>query len=97
MGEEKLYSKIAIKRDYGDNWKELRQEVLVRDKNTCRKCGKNPSKQIHHIIPLRDGGENKKENLITLCKKCHNIADNLYFKYGLRGQDKIWLKENESR
>ena len=81
-------------RDYGKNWKELRDLVLKRDKNVCRKCGK-PAKEIHHIIPLRKGGENKIENLITLCKRCHNIADNLYFKYGLRSQDKIWLKENK--
>ena len=85
---------MATKRDYGDNWKELRKNVLERDNNTCRKCGKSPSKQVHHIIPLREGGKNEVKNLITLCKRCHNIADNLYFKYGLRSQDRIWLKEN---
>ena len=86
---------MADKKDYGDNWLELAEEVRKRDNRTCRKCGKNPSKQVHHIIPLKQGGENKKENLITLCKRCHNIADNLFFKYGLRSQDKIWLKQNE--
>ena len=85
-----------MKRDYGDNWFELAEEVRKRDNRTCKKCGKNPAKQVHHIIPLRNGGENKVENLITLCKRCHNIADNLYFKYGLRSQDKLWLKENHS-
>jgi hypothetical protein len=27
----------------------------------------------HHIKPIKDGGNNKLENLITLCGKCHKI------------------------
>lgn len=75
-------------------WKSIREQCIQRDGGKCRKCGR-VAKQVHHIIPYNKGGEDKLKNLVTLCKRCHNIADNLYFKYGLRSQDKIWLKENK--
>ena len=43
----------------------------------CRRCGFFPpweTKQwmeIHHIIPLIDGGDNSESNLIVLCHQCH--------------------------
>lgn len=50
-----------------------RQEVLTRDKGTCRSCSKSGN-IVHHI----DGnGRNSKspnnslDNLITLCRACH--------------------------
>ena len=41
----------------------------------CEKCGKRKSKSsldVHHIIPLGDGGINEFDNLIALCKRCHD-------------------------
>ena len=29
----------------------------------------------HHIIPRHKGGSNDERNLITLCKHCHDIAE----------------------
>lgn len=42
----------------------------------CRKCMRfhpwgNSIMQIHHVIPLVDGGDNGDNNLITLCVDCH--------------------------
>lgn len=42
----------------------------------CRKCMRfhpwgNSIMQIHHILPLVDGGDNEEGNLITLCVDCH--------------------------
>lgn len=61
-------------------WRELRWEVLVRDRFTCqyKGCGKlevDSSKLIaHHKIPHK--GNSKlffdKENLQTVCKDCHD-------------------------
>ena len=28
--------------------------------------------EVHHIIPLRDGGTNDINNLMALCKSCHS-------------------------
>lgn len=41
----------------------------------CEKCGKRKSKSsldVHHIIPLGDGGTNEFDNLIALFKRCHD-------------------------
>jgi len=29
----------------------------------------------HHIIPLSDGGSDKKKNIIVLCLRCHNAVE----------------------
>jgi 5-methylcytosine-specific restriction endonuclease McrA len=31
--------------------------------------------QAHHLKPLNDGGKNEMRNLISLCNRCHNIAE----------------------
>lgn len=37
----------------------------------CAKCGSKESLQIHHILPLSEGGQNNIDNLILLCHSCH--------------------------
>lgn len=39
----------------------------------CQYCG-NKTTQIHHLIPVADGGDNRESNLIPLCDKCHSLA-----------------------
>ena len=49
--------------------------VLDRDKYTCQHCKgkkKNNRLEVHHIIFRRNGGSDEQENLITLCKTCHD-------------------------
>lgn len=53
----------------------LKQYVLKRDRYTCQLCEKtkqNVELQVHHIIFRSNGGTNTKNNLITLCKPCHD-------------------------
>ncbi|MBU4348395.1 HNH endonuclease [Patescibacteria group bacterium] len=60
--------------------KHLKNKVLARDKYTCQKCkteDKTRSKfEVHHVNPKYKGGEDKEENLITLCYICHRYAPN---------------------
>jgi 5-methylcytosine-specific restriction endonuclease McrA len=60
---------------------ELRKDVFGRDKYTCQHCCAKGVPgirfgqiQVHHIIFLVNGGENTMENLITLCRACHNAV-----------------------
>ena len=49
--------------------------VRFRDKNTCQQCkGKSGDKRIevHHIQPRGQGGSNRPDNLVCLCKTCHD-------------------------
>lgn len=47
-----------------------RQAVLARDNYTCCKCGVKEKLVVDHINPLGLGGDNDKNNLQTLCRKC---------------------------
>ena len=51
-------------------WKDLRQQVLDRDRSICRKCG-NPGYDAHHLTYKNWGNENL-EDLITVCRPCHD-------------------------
>lgn len=72
------------KRSYrGDNWNLIRKQIYKRDNYICQDCGikciskkylKNKKEsnriiQCHHIDYNKKN--NKEENLITLCLKCH--------------------------
>jgi hypothetical protein len=59
-----------------------RNIILERDKYQCRSCGKKEGRlEIHHIDgngstrKKRIEKNNNPENLITLCKHCHRLAD----------------------
>lgn len=53
----------------------LRYKILDRDKRTCQDCRREPGQgvclQIHHLLPVHQGGDNSDENLVTLCSQCH--------------------------
>lgn len=44
--------------------------VWARDKGSCQKCGAEGS-DVHHIIPLGQGGSDTPKNCILLCWLCH--------------------------
>ncbi len=61
-------------------------KIMVRDNFTCQDCGEihnfineygmtipidDGQLEVHHIVPLSQGGGNNPTNLITLCKACH--------------------------
>lgn len=53
----------------------VREYVLFRDSHICQHCkGKSGDKvlNVHHIIHRQNGGSDKPDNLITLCKTCHD-------------------------
>ncbi len=51
------------------------KEVLLRDKFICQ-CCKLEGYEVHHIVPLCFGGQDKVENMICLCSLCHKHAPN---------------------
>lgn len=54
--------------------KKLRFEVFKRDLFTCQYCGSKPPTvilEIDHIDPVKNGGTNAIENLITACFDCN--------------------------
>lgn len=56
------------------NFQNLKQYILHRDNYTCRQCRKNANSElhVHHIVFRSNGGTDTKNNLVTLCKLCHD-------------------------
>ena len=57
-----------------DSYRVLCQKVLERDSWRCQQCGTSKDLQVHHIQPRSQLGGDVKENLITLCSRCHRRA-----------------------
>ena len=59
-------------------------DVLWRAKGVCERCHRkapfirksnnSPYLEVHHPIPLSDGGEDTVANAIALCPNCHREA-----------------------
>ncbi|MDW7685227.1 MAG: HNH endonuclease [Bacillota bacterium] len=60
---------------YGRSWKKIRDRY-IKTHPLCEECHRKgrltPAEEVHHIIPLANGGGNNKENLVSLCKSCHS-------------------------
>lgn len=57
-------------------WETLRYRALERDGYRCRADGEHGGRlSVHHIRPLRAGGRDEPDNLITLCRKHHEEAE----------------------
>lgn len=69
--------------------------VLDRDKYKCQYCkGKTKDSRlhVHHIIFRSKGGSDEQENLITLCKTCHDKLHNGEISLKKNGKVKGQLK-----
>jgi hypothetical protein len=72
--------------------------ILTRDGYTCQNCKdktKDSRLEVHHIVFRRNGGSDEHDNLITLCKTCH---DNLHDgKVTLKGGKKKGLLKHATQ
>lgn len=60
---------------YPSDWEQLRESILERDNYECQEADgycRGPL-QIHHRIPLSQGGNNNESNLSTLCIFHHSM------------------------
>jgi len=53
-------------------WKRIRMVILCRDDWRCQDCGIRKRLTIHHIVPRTQGGSDHPDNLVTLCRTCHD-------------------------
>lgn len=70
---------------WGRGHSPLAYRILCRDKFICQRCGKfvgminnygmliptGVNAEVHHKIPVFNGGTDNQSNLVTLCSKCH--------------------------
>jgi 5-methylcytosine-specific restriction endonuclease McrA len=53
-------------------YEELRQQVLRRDGWRCQRCGALSHLEVHHKELRSQSGDDREQNLITLCTACHS-------------------------
>jgi len=56
------------------SWQKVRKVVITRDEGLCRRCGREVgfSGDVHHLRRRSQGGTDLPDNLVTLCRTCHN-------------------------
>jgi 5-methylcytosine-specific restriction endonuclease McrA len=54
---------------------DLRRAVLQRDGHACRRCGARTNLELHHDVPVANGGATSGHNLRTLCQRCHRQGE----------------------
>lgn len=77
--ERKRYNKYErspdTNRKYGRAWKRIRDRYITLHP-LCERCKGNgrltPAVEVHHKLPVSQGGQHNKENLMALCRSCHN-------------------------
>src|SRR5579859_2165215 len=56
----------------------LREEAIKQSRDRCAICGRSLEggklAQLHHIVPIGNGGSNSLQNLQVLCPNCHRLA-----------------------
>ena len=63
--------------NYSKGWASLSKKTKERDHWECQRCGSRGGQKgdsilhAHHILPKSKGGEDRLENLITVCHDCH--------------------------
>lgn len=62
------------KKRYGRAWKRIRDRHIHEHPlcEECLKAGRTvPAEEVHHLLPLADGGTHVRSNLVSLCRSCH--------------------------
>jgi hypothetical protein len=78
MDGRKRYEKFLKSVD----WKEQRAEALDRSTGFCEYCG-DVAVNVHHVKYPKKYEENNPNNLVSVCKKCHDLS------HGKRSIDRI--------
>lgn len=64
-----------MKNRYNGAWPAIRRNYIKAHPlcEVCRREGRyTEAREVHHIIPLADGGTHDSDNLMALCKPCHS-------------------------
>ncbi len=63
-----------VTRKYGRAWKRIRDRY-AKVHPLCEHCLEEgrltPVEEVHHIVPISQGGTHNENNLMSLCQSCH--------------------------
>lgn len=87
----KRNNQVASHKYKTKNWLLLRDQVFEKYERKCANCGATDNIDVHHKISLKEGGANCIENLIPLCRDCHEKLHGYKF-----SDDNTKIEFNES-
>lgn len=73
----------------------LRRKVMKRDNMKCVNCEETENLTLHHIIPVKQGGQAVEENLAMLCEQHHleaHCGDYTTGRVAYDGIDEFWYE-----
>jgi hypothetical protein len=60
-------------------WAILRLAIILRARSRCQACGARARLEVHHIIKRSQGGSDfDLDQLVALCRPCHDLTDAPY-------------------
>lgn len=63
-----------VMKAYGITWRKIRAAYVAANP-LCEECLKHniltPVEEVHHILPIKQGGTHSFDNLMSLCHSCH--------------------------
>jgi 5-methylcytosine-specific restriction endonuclease McrA len=75
----------------------LRPQVLQHWGAFCMACGRRGPLDLHHVVKRSQGGQDTVENIVPLCRRCHDATDapsgrgkRLTIEPNLSGFDLLW-------
>ncbi len=92
-----LQNKWLYQKGINYGFANIKAYVLYRDNHICQHCkgkSKDNRLEVHHIVFRSNGGSDDQENLITLCKTCHDKLHNGSINLNLTGKRKGQLKHS---
>jgi len=60
---------------YGRAWRRIRDRYIAAHPlcEQCQQTGRlTPAQEVHHVLPLSQGGTHDEDNLMALCTACHS-------------------------
>jgi 5-methylcytosine-specific restriction endonuclease McrA len=78
-----LHNDRPLKWGYPKNWDEISHIIRKDDKFSCGVClATDLEIHVHHIVYKSNFGTDRKENLVSLCKNCHEKEHKREFDFG---------------
>lgn len=65
---------MVISLSRGNYWELFRWYIYNKQNGLCKDCNNKfeiEEMELHHLIPVSQGGIDEEKNLVMLCKKCH--------------------------
>lgn len=62
------------------------------DTSECHFCPRKDSVEVHHVVPRRFEGMDRRDNLVAVCERCHKKLEALYDK---RFYEKLGIEDEK--